>query len=188
MRTAGTDPRRSAGRLIGAVLATFAVAALPGAGIASAGAVPADVAGVAGGPVAVASGWTWPVRPFRLEQVFVAPAHEYGPGHRGVDLRPLSETVVRAPAGGVVAFSGEVAGRGVLTLDHGSGLVTTLEPVDSDLATGTPVAAGEPVGSIALGGHTAPGALHFGVRLDGEYINPLVLLGGVPRAVLLPCC
>ncbi|MFC8681420.1 murein hydrolase activator EnvC family protein [Microbacterium ureisolvens] len=188
MRTAGRDRRRGAGRLVRAVLATFAVAVLPGAGVASAGALPADGTGTDGRTVAVASGWTWPVHPFRLEHVFVAPAHEYGPGHRGVDLRPLSETVVRAPAGGVVAFSGGVAGRGVLTLDHGSGLVTTLEPVDSDLAAGTPVAAGEPVGSIALGGHTAPGALHFGVRLDGQYINPLVLLGGVPRAVLLPCC
>ena len=47
---------------------------------------------------------------------------------------------------------------------------------------------GDEVGVVALGGHTAAGALHFGVRLDGEYINPLLLLGGVPRAVLLPCC
>ena len=41
---------------------------------------------------------------------------------------------------------------------------------------------------LAAGGHAAPGLLHFGVRLDGEYINPLILLGGVPRAILLPCC
>ena len=76
----------------------------------------------------------------------------------------------------------------MVTIDHGDGLVTTLEPVASELVAGTPVAASAPVGVLATGGHVGPGVLHFGVRLDGEYVNPLVLLGGVPRAVLLPCC
>ena len=141
-----------------------------------------------GGSVALSRGWRWPVEPFRLERPFVAPPHPYGPGHRGVDLRPLDDDPVAAPAPGVVAFSGQVAGRPVITIDHGDGLVTTLEPVTSDLAAGTAVAASAAVGVLTGGGHTEPGVLHFGVRLDGEYINPLVLLGGVPRAVLLPCC
>lgn len=132
--------------------------------------------------------WIWPVSGFRLEGPFVAPAHEYGPGHRGIDLRPVHDLRVRAPASGVVAFSGSVAGRSVVTIDHGDGLVTTLEPVDGELAAGALVDAGDVVGMLGSGGHAADGALHFGVRLDGEYINPLLLLGGVPRAVLLPCC
>ncbi len=81
-----------------------------------------------------------------------------------------------------------VAGRPVVTIDHGDGLVTTLEPVTTELAVGDAVSRGSPVGGVATGGHTGPGTVHFGVRLDGEYINPLRLLGGVPRAVLLPCC
>lgn len=137
---------------------------------------------------ASSSDWTWPVTAFRLERPFVAPAHEYGPGHRGIDLRPLDDSRVRAPAPGVVAFSGSVAGRGILTIDHGGELVTTLEPVESELTAGALVARGEVVGVLGGGGHVAEGVLHFGVRLDGEYINPLLLLGGVPRAVLLPCC
>jgi murein DD-endopeptidase MepM/ murein hydrolase activator NlpD len=141
-----------------------------------------------GGSVSTAERWLWPVQPFRLERPFVAPPHEYGPGHRGIDLIVLGENLVRAPAEGVVAFSGQVAARGILTIDHGGGLVSTLEPVDSALAAGTPIAAGSEVGTVSAGGHTAPGAVHFGVRLDGSYINPLVLLGGVPRAVLLTCC
>ncbi|MET0781337.1 MAG: M23 family metallopeptidase [Microbacterium sp.] len=132
--------------------------------------------------------WIWPAERFRVAEAFVAPAHAYGPGHRGIDLDLLGDTVVRAPADGVVAFAGSVAGRGVLTIDHGDGLVTTLEPVDTDLVPGTPVRRGEDLATLAAGGHAATGALHFGVRLHGEYINPLVLLGGVPRAVLLPCC
>ncbi|HET8926447.1 MAG TPA: M23 family metallopeptidase [Microbacterium sp.] len=133
--------------------------------------------------------WEWPVRsPVRLERQFVAPAHAYGPGHRGVDLLPLGDPALRSPAGGVIAFVGDVAGRGVITIDHGDGLVTTLEPVDSDLTAGTPIARGDEVGVLSTGGHVPAGRFHFGVRRDGEYINPLLLLGGVPRAVLLPCC
>jgi murein DD-endopeptidase MepM/ murein hydrolase activator NlpD len=147
-----------------------------------------SMAAAAGGSVSPAEPWRWPVQPFRLERPFVAPPHEYGPGHRGIDLTVLGEEVVRAPAEGVVAFSGQVAGRGILTIDHGGGLVSTLEPVDPILGAGTPIAAGGEVGTVSTGGHTSTGALHFGVRLDGDYINPLVLLGGVPRAVLLPCC
>ncbi len=93
-----------------------------------------------------------------------------------------------APADGSVAFAGMVAGRPVLTIDHGDGLVTTLEPLETVLTPGTSVSRGEEVGTIALGGHAEPGTVHFGVRLHGEYINPLLLLGGIPRAVLLPCC
>ncbi|HEY9310029.1 MAG TPA: M23 family metallopeptidase [Microbacterium sp.] len=141
-----------------------------------------------GGSVSLARDWLWPLHAFRLERPFVAPPHEYGPGHRGVDLAVLGDDGVYAPAAGAVAFSGQVAGRGILTIDHGDGLVSTLEPVESTLVAGTPVIAGAAVGHVSVGGHTAPGALHFRVRLDGQYINPLVLLGDVPRAVLLPCC
>ncbi|MCJ1706673.1 murein hydrolase activator EnvC [Microbacterium sp. VKM Ac-2923] len=131
-------------------------------------------------------GWVWPVDQVRVVRAYEAPAHAYGPGHRGIDL--ASGDTVHSPADGYIAFAGQVAGRSVVTIDHGGGLVTTLEPVASDLAVGDRVPRGAPVGLLAAGGHTAPGTLHFGVRLDGEYINPLRLLGGVPRAVLLPCC
>lgn len=134
------------------------------------------------------SGWRWPMDSFRIARQFEAPAHRYGPGHRGIDLQPVGDDVVRSPAAGVVAFAGPVAGRGVVTIDHGRGLVTTLEPVAGMPAPGTRVAAGDPVGSVSLGGHSAPGTVHFGVREDGEYINPMLLLGHLPRAVLLPCC
>lgn len=132
-------------------------------------------------------GWVWPATGFRLSHPFEAPAHEYGPGHRGIDLAP-DGSAVRSPADGVVAFSGPVAGRGVLTIDHGDGLVTTLEPVESEHSPGEAVTRGEGVATLTTGGHAAPGTLHFGVRLHGIYINPQLLLGGVPHAVLLPCC
>lgn len=133
--------------------------------------------------------WTWPVEGARtVTQQFRAPAHEYGPGHRGMDVAAVPAGGVRSPAAGVVAFRGDVAGRPLITIDHGHGYVTTLEPVASTLAPGTAVAAGDEVGTTAAGGHAASGTLHVGVRVDGRYVNPRGLFGGLPRAVLLPCC
>ena len=135
------------------------------------------------------SHWQWPVSGARsVVEPFRAPAHAYGPGHRGMDVAGAVGTVVVAPADGRVAFRGTVVDRPLITIDHGDGHVTTWEPVSSDLAPGDPVAAGEAIGVIASGGHALRGALHVGVRRDGGYINPLPLFGEVPRAVLLPCC
>ncbi|QKJ21152.1 M23 family metallopeptidase [Microbacterium hominis] len=153
-------------------------------------ALSASAAGAVGreGRVAVSPLWQWPLDAFRLERPYVAPPDRYGAGHRGVDVRPVGSTRVTAPAAGVIAFAGPVADRSLVTIDHGGGLVTTLEPITPGLAVGELVAAGAPVGVVSAGGHVEEGSLHIGVRLHGEYINPLILLGAVPRAVLLPCC
>ncbi|MGZ0710663.1 M23 family metallopeptidase (plasmid) [Coraliomargarita sp. W4R53] len=136
----------------------------------------------------LSSQWEWPLRTFELTRPFVAPANEYAAGHRGVDLRAVGGYDVLAPAAGTVAFVGSVAGRDVLTLDHGGGLVTTLEPISAELQPGDSVSVSEVVGEVSVGGHAASGELHVGLRLDGEYINPQALFGALPRAVLLPCC
>ncbi len=133
--------------------------------------------------------WLWPVDGTReVAEPFLAPAHDYGPGHRGVDIVAGTGTTVRAPADGVVAFQGVVVDRPLLTLDHGGGFVSTFEPVASTLTPGTAVQAGDEIGTVATGGHTGAGHLHIGVRLNGRYINPMLMFGDVPRAVLLPCC
>ena len=173
-------------RRSGALAAVLAVLL---AGSALAPADRAQGAGVQDAPRPRAGAWAWPVDSPRIVQAYEAPAHRYGPGHRGIDLRPVTGDVrLLAPADGTVAFAGAVAGRGVLTIDHGNGLVTTLEPIETSLVPGTAVTKGEEVGTVTIGGHTEPGAVHFGVRRDGEYINPLLLVAEVPRAVLLPCC
>jgi len=138
-----------------------------------------------GGPVAE---WSWPVAPPRILETYRAPAHAYGPGHRGIDVAAAEGAAVAAPDDGVVAFAGRVAGRGVLTIDHGDGIVSSFEPIDADVAVGDSVHRGQVIGRAALGGHTDGGELHIGARQDGEYVNPLRFLGGIPRAVLLPCC
>lgn len=133
------------------------------------------------------NGWRWPVSgQVRIIEPYVQPEHRYASGHRGIDL--AADGPVNAPAAGTIAFAGPVAGRGIVTIAHDGGYVTTLEPVVTELTTGDTVAAGDFVGAVATGGHTPSGAVHFGVRLDGEYVNPAMLVGDVPAAVLLPCC
>ena len=133
--------------------------------------------------------WTWPVDgPREVTEPFLAPAHEYGPGHRGVDITAAAGTTVRAPAPGVVAFRGVVVDRPLITIDHGGGLVSTFEPVESELTAGTVLEAGTTIGTVATGGHADAGTMHIGVRLNGDYINPMLMFGDVPRAILLPCC
>ncbi|MGR2751507.1 murein hydrolase activator EnvC family protein [Agromyces arachidis] len=134
-----------------------------------------------------AAGWQWPLAPpVRLVEPFRAPLTPYAAGHRGIDLAAGPGTTVRAAAGGTIAFAGPVAGRGVLSIDHGDGVVSAIEPVAASVAVGDRVAAGEPVATVDEGGHCASRCVHFGVRVHGEYVSPLLFLGGLPRAVLLP--
>lgn len=180
-------PRATRRRRAGVVVLALALLCGGTTVAAADGGVPA-----AGDSIAVVDlaslGWVWPADGFRLARPYVAPAHEYGPGHRGIDLDLLGGREVRAPADGVIAFAGAVAGRGVLTIDHGDGLVTTLEPVETVLTAGTWVRRGDELAVLGSGGHAVAGSLHFGVRLDGAYINPQLLFGDAPRAILLPCC
>jgi murein DD-endopeptidase MepM/ murein hydrolase activator NlpD len=130
--------------------------------------------------------WTWPLAEHQVVRPWEAPPHRYGPGHRGLDLAGVGP--VTAPDAGVVAFAGSVAGRGIVTIDHGDGLVSTLEPVAPLVTAGEPVVRGQVVAELTEGGHAAAGTLHLGARRDGEYVNPLALLRGIRPAVLLPCC
>ncbi len=98
-------------------------------------------------------------------------------------------TTIRAPAAGAIRFSGVIAGRPVLSIDHGQGQISSFEPVISTLKHGRKVDRGAVVGRLGPG-PTHCGqvrCLHWGVRENGRYINPLLLVAR-PRgpAVLLP--
>lgn len=131
--------------------------------------------------------WVWPVGPpVVVVAPFRAPATPYSAGHRGIDIAAASGAVVVAPAAGIVRFAGPVAGRGVVSIDHGGGVLSAIEPVAGTVAAGTAIATGEVIGTVASGGHCDAVCVHFGVRVDGEYVSPFLFLGGLPRAVLLP--
>ena len=129
--------------------------------------------------------WFWPVdTPGVVVRPFIAPATPYSRGHRGVDLA-AEAGIAYAPADGIVHFAGIVVDRPVLSLRHPGGLISSYEPVESALVDGDVVARGDPIGTV-MAGHCSRTCLHFGVRVDGEYVSPMLYLGGIERSVLLP--
>lgn len=131
--------------------------------------------------------WAWPLAPpWRVLRPFEAPATRYSAGHRGIDLAAQTGRAVLAPVASTVYFAGRVAGRPVLTLQPAEGLLVSVEPVLSTLAAGDRIPRGGFVGTVATGGHCDGVCLHLGVRVNGEYVSPLIHFGGVRRAVLLP--
>lgn len=155
---------------------------------------PSDVAtGTTGTPRATgraraAGRWSWPLDPRPVvARRFDPPAQRWLAGHRGVDLLGSAGVAVRAPAEGVVAFAGSVAGKGVVSIDHPGGLRSTYEPVQALVTAGQSVRPLQEIGILATeGGHCAPRAcLHWGARRGSDYIDPLALVGAGP-VVLLP--
>lgn len=122
---------------------------------------------------------------------YSAPPAPWAAGHRGIDLAVPTGGELRSPADGVVSFSGVVVDREVLSINHGSGYVSSFEPVESELEVGDAVSAGQTVASLSTyddGNVHCPDqpCLHWGVRHHGDYINPLLLIGGLKPSVLLP--
>ena len=137
-------------------------------------------------PVAELGAWSWPVSGgHAIARPYVAPDGPYGAGHRGVDIRAPSGAAVLAPDDGVVHFAGFVVDRPVLSLEHGGGVLSSFEPVQTELVVGDHVTRGQVIGML-LPGHCASPCLHMGVRIDGDYVNPLLFLGGVGWSVLYP--
>jgi len=172
--------------LLLAILVALFVA-LPLGGTPTAGAADGVIGrGHAESPPAVRGSWSWPViGGHPLARPYLAPPTPYAAGHRGIDIRAAAGSDVLAPDDGVVHFVGMVVDRPVLSIAQRGGVLSSFEPVTSTLSAGDPVVRGEVVGML-LGGHCAEPCLHLGARVDGEYLNPQLFLGGVPWSVLLP--
>ncbi|CAB4823929.1 MAG: peptidoglycan DD-metalloendopeptidase family protein [Actinobacteria bacterium] len=105
-------------------------------------------------------------------------------GNRGLEYATVPGTPVRAAAGGVVRFSGQVAGTLYVVIEHPSGLRTTYGKLSSvGLGVGVSVPA---AGRVGIAG----ARLFFGVRaparLGGGYLDParfLTRLVGPARLV-----
>lgn len=131
--------------------------------------------------------WSWPVNPEpSVLRHFQPPPEKWLAGHRGVDLRTGAAQQIRSPAAGRVVFVGTVVDRPVITLDLGGGLLSSFEPVVSKLQKGEGVTEGQPIGTASTAPHCPVSCVHWGVRLNGEYVNPLNYVSDRRPSVLLP--
>lgn len=128
----------------------------------------------------------WPLRPTpEVVEGFDSPTTPWGPGHRGVDLAGVPGQEVRSALPGTVSFTGTIAGRGVVVVDHGD-TRTTYEPVAASLGHGERVRGGDVLGVLTLpGSHCFPRAcLHWGWVRGDTYLDPLRLVGAAPVRLL----
>ncbi|MCY4421806.1 MAG: M23 family metallopeptidase [Acidimicrobiaceae bacterium] len=102
---------------------------------------------------------------------FRPPQDRYGAGNRGVEYDTEPGQAVRAAAAGTVVFAGAVAGSLHVTVDHGGGVVSSYSHLQRiAVRAGAVVVQGQAVGVTGE-------RLHFGVRVEGDYVDPAEFAG-----------
>ena len=115
--------------------------------------------------------------------------------HKGIDIAaPRGSTIVSAADGVVVTASNTCShdyaktvrtkcscGGGYgnyIMINHGNGLVTMYAHCSKiSIKSGQSVSAGQKIGEVGNTGYSTGSHLHFGVLLNGTYVNPISYLG-----------
>ncbi len=103
------------------------------------------------------------------------PVLHYNRFHNGVDIGAKhGAPILAAYDGRVVAASYTSAMGNYIMIDHGDGLYTIyMHASQLYVAEGTYVVRGEQIAAVGSTGISTGPHLHFSVRLNGEYMNPL---------------
>lgn len=98
--------------------------------------------------------------------------------HYGLDIANSTGTSIKAAGNGVVTFVGYKAGWGRMVLiSHGYGYVTQYAHCSSILVKeGQKVSKGDLIAKCGTSGRVTGAHLHFGVQLNGSWIDPLNVL------------
>ncbi|MCM1536778.1 MAG: peptidoglycan DD-metalloendopeptidase family protein [bacterium] len=103
------------------------------------------------------------------------PVLHYDKFHNGIDIGARhGAPILAAYDGRVVAASYTSAMGNYIMIDHGGGLYTIyMHCSQLYVAEGTYVVRGEQIAAVGATGIVTGAHLHFSVRLNGEYVNPL---------------
>jgi murein DD-endopeptidase MepM/ murein hydrolase activator NlpD len=95
--------------------------------------------------------------------------------HQGVDMRSPKGSPIYASDAGVVTTSTYKGSYGnLIILNHGNGLETYYAHCDTRLVSvGDVVSQGQQIGTVGITGNATGYHLHFEVRVNGVYQNPL---------------
>ncbi|MFW6238433.1 MAG: peptidoglycan DD-metalloendopeptidase family protein [Halanaerobiales bacterium] len=113
----------------------------------------------------ISSNFGWRIHPISDKREF----------HNGVDVAVPIGTEIRAAAGGQVIYSGWKGGYGkTVVIDHGQGIQTYYAHNSRLLVReGTFVKVGEKIAGAGSTGTSTGPHLHFGLKVNGEFIEPL---------------
>jgi murein DD-endopeptidase MepM/ murein hydrolase activator NlpD len=97
--------------------------------------------------------------------------------HNGVDFAAPGGTPVRAAGGGVVEFAGQKNGYGnVVELRHANQFSTLYAHLSRiDVQPGQRIEQGTNIGAVGATGWATGPHLHFEVKKDGQYMDPMML-------------
>lgn len=105
----------------------------------------------------------------------VSPFTENREFHRGIDIAAEIGNDVVAPADGIVASVAKQRGMGNLVkIRHGGGVETVYGHLlkKSDVKMGQKVKRGDVIGQVGNTGRSTGSHLHYGVCINGVYVNP----------------
>lgn len=95
--------------------------------------------------------------------------------HNGVDLAaPGGSPILAAYDGKVVAAAYSSSMGNYIMIDHGDGLYTIYMHASAlYVSTGEYVTRGQKIAAVGTTGNSTGNHLHFGVRLNGQYVDPM---------------
>lgn len=95
--------------------------------------------------------------------------------HTGIDIGAYSGSAILAANGGTVILAGWNGGYGnCVIVDHGGGITTLYAHCSSiNVSKGQSVSRGQTIARVGSTGNSTGPHLHFEVRLNGAYKNPL---------------
>ncbi len=96
-------------------------------------------------------------------------------GHFGIDLASLSNSPIQAANHGKVIFADRLGIYGLaVVIDHGQGLASIYGHMSKiDVTIDQEVQKGEAIGFTGQTGLAAGDHLHFGVMVNGIFVNPI---------------
>lgn len=98
--------------------------------------------------------------------------------HSGMDIAAAAGTPVLAPRAGIVSAVGDYYFNGqTVIVDHGQGYITMYCHLSKiDVAEGQEIETGESLGAVGATGRVTGAHLHFGTYLNGNAVDPALLL------------
>lgn len=103
------------------------------------------------------------------------PVAGVGTYHKGIDIpAPSGTSICAAASGTVITSTYHYSAGNYIVLYHGDGFCTIYMHCSKLLVSvGDQVSQGDTIGLVGTTGYSTGNHLHFGVRIDGSYVNPL---------------